>query len=111
MRPSWRALLPCILLSALAGSLGSAAPAWSPDHPLIGTLQSDPGRVAATNGAGAWGVVVGVSWDRAEPEEGKFDGRYLQELQDRIAAFRQAGKQVVLDPGVQYPPRWLFAYP
>jgi len=83
----------------------------TPEHPLIGTLQSDPRRIEATTAAGIQGVTVGVSWDQAEPEEGRFDAAYFRQVSERIAAFRRGGKQVVLDLGVQYPPRWLVADP
>ena len=61
--------------------------------------------------AGVRGVVLGVSWDRCEPGEGRFDFRYLQDVRKRIEIFRAAGKVVVLDLGVQYPPTWVFGIP
>jgi hypothetical protein len=80
-------------------------------HPLIGTLQSDPAHAAVLNDAGARGVTVGVGWDRAEPEDSRFDDVYLRQVRDRIAAFHAAGKFVALDLGIQYPPKWILNLP
>ncbi len=85
-------------------------PPLDPAHPILGTLESNPANIAATNEAGARAVVVGISWDRCEPREGQFDAAYLKTVQDKIEAFRAGGKLIVLDFGVQYPPGWLFAY-
>jgi hypothetical protein len=75
---------------------------------LIGTLESQVTRIAQTNDAGASAVVVGISWDRAEPQEQEFDASYFRSVQDKITAFRAGGKSIVLDSGVQYPPDWIF---
>lgn len=86
-------------------------PPLDPAHPILGTLQSEPANIAATNDAGLRAVVVGVSWDQCEPKEDQFNAAYLKSVQDKIEAFRRGGKLIVLDFGVQYPPRWLFKYP
>ena len=85
-------------------------PQLDPAHPILGTLESEPANIAATNEAGLRAVVVGISWDRCEPQEGKFNSAYLKTVQDKIEAFRAGGKLIVLDFGVQYPPGWLFKY-
>ena len=82
-----------------------------PEHPVIGTLESDPARIDATNAAGVRAVVVGISWDRSEPQEGKFDAAYFKGIKDKIERFKAGGKLVVIDLGVQYPPQWLFRIP
>lgn len=98
--------------AALAALVLSAAPlsaaTFSSLQPLIGTLESDPARIAATNDAGAPGVVIGIAWNRCEPAEGQFDEAYLRSLTNKIATFRAGAKRVVLDFGVQYPPGWIF---
>jgi len=107
-------LLPAIVLGAGLGCralIAGDAVTLDPAHPLVGTLESDPARDAATSQAGSPAVVIGVSWDRCEPGEGKFDDAYLQSIATRIAAFRADGKSLVLDLGVQYPPQWIFALP
>ncbi len=53
---------------------------------------------------------MGVNWDRGEPAEGQFNAAYFKEIKDKIAAFRTGGKWIVLDLGVQYPPRWIFQH-
>jgi hypothetical protein len=86
----------------------TAHPALDPNRPVIGTLESKLERMSATSTAGARGVVVGISWDRSEPQDGKFDSKYLQSIKDKIEAFRAGGKLVAIDLGVQYPPQWIF---
>lgn len=108
-------LVPIVTLFIVALTSGrdaaAAYPPLDPAHPVIGTLQSEPANIDATNKAGARAVVVGVSWDRFEPQEGIFDARYLADLEKKIAAFRAGGKFVVLDLGIQYPPAWIFRDP
>jgi hypothetical protein len=96
-----------LFLLAGSGHVWSAAP-LDPNHPLFGTLECDPARMAATNDAGARGVVVGISWGRAETGDGQFNSAYLQEIKAKIDTFRAGGKFIVLDLGVQYPPQWIF---
>jgi hypothetical protein len=83
-------------------------PPLDPAHPVIGTLESDPAHIDATNKAGARAVVVGVTWDRFEPREGIFEAGYLDGVAEKIRLFRTGGKLVVLDLGIQYPPEWIF---
>ena len=92
-------------------AVGQNNPVIDSSHPLIGTLECDPARIEATNDAGARGVVLSVSWNRSEPQEGKFDGAYFQSLKDQVQAFRAGGKLIAVDLGVQYPPDWLFSLP
>jgi hypothetical protein len=101
------------LLAAVgaSGLMAQASPALSADHPLIGTLESEPQRTAATNDAGARAVVLGIGWGEWEKEKGQFDSGYEAELKKKIAAFRSGGKLIVLDLGVQYPPAWIFRLP
>lgn len=80
-----------------------------PDHPIVGTLESDPARIPALSQAGSRGVVVDVSWDRCETEEGKFDSTYLKSIKRKVEQFRAQGQFVAIDLGVQYPPRWVLS--
>jgi hypothetical protein len=103
-----------LLAAVLAGGRAPASqqyPPLDPAHPVFGTLQSQPANMRAMDAAGARAVVVGVAWDRYEPQENRFDAAYIESLEERIAAFRAAGKFVVLDLGLQYPPAWIFADP
>ncbi len=54
-------------------------------------------------------VVIPTSWAAIEPGPGVFSTRAITRLQLAIDAARAAGMQPVLDPGIQYPPRWIFA--
>jgi len=97
------------LVGALAWPVTAAT--LDPKQPTIGTLQSDTARIQATTDAGIRAAVVGIGWDSAEPQDGKFNSAYLQGIKDKIEAFRSGGKRVVLDLGVQYPPQWIFKSP
>jgi hypothetical protein len=59
--------------------------------------------------AGIGAVTINVGWNDAEPSPGTFSSSYLSSLQAEIAAARSAGLSVVLDPGLQYPPSWVFS--
>ncbi len=96
---------------AAAGARADGYPPLDPEHPVIGTLQSDVAHIEATNAAGAKAVVVGATWDRCEPREGFFDPACLADLAKKIRAFQAGGKFVVLDLGIQYPPAWIFKDP
>ncbi len=100
----------CFAADASAQSTADK-PLLDPAHPIFGTLQSSTDHIAATNAAGAQAVVVELTWDRFEPREAAFDAPYAQQKRREIDAFRAGGKRVVLDLGMQYPPRWIFASP
>jgi hypothetical protein len=97
-----------IFVAARSCCDGATYPPLDPQHPIIGTLESDLAHVEATNQAGARAVVVGALWGRCEPQDGIFDPGSLGGLKQKIDAFRAGGKFVVLDLGVQYPPAWIF---
>jgi hypothetical protein len=77
----------------------------------IGVLQPKPSYAAPLAEAGVSLVVLGVSWSDFEPAAGTTNPAYVRKLRDELAVYRQAGLRVVLDPGVQYPPAWLFDLP
>jgi hypothetical protein len=79
--------------------------------PMIGVLQPSPDRAAQFAAAGVRHVVLSISWDRWEPAPDKIDPGYVRQLSEETAAYRRAGLQVVLDPGIQYPPEWLRQLP
>lgn len=100
-------ILAAIMLPVLAGSglLAATAPT------SIGVLQATPDQSSTLANAGVTLTVLSVSWDRFEPSAGTHDPTYLRRLRSDCAAFRRAGLQIVLDPGFQYPPAWLFELP
>jgi len=90
---------------------GSVAPRASPG-PLLGLLGATQPNYASERGAGVQVVTVQASWTSAEPTQGQFSSAYIQGsqfsegIQQQIDAARADGLQVVLDPGLQYPPPW-----
>jgi len=84
----------------------------APDEPTrIGVLQATPAQAPSLADAGVTLTVLSVSWDRFEPTAGAPDKTYIRQLRAEIFAYRHAGLQVILDPGFQYPPAWLFDLP
>jgi hypothetical protein len=103
--------LPVCAALLISASPAASAPVLDPLHPIIGTLESQPEHALLTNDAGAPAVVVSISWDQDEKAQSQFDAAYLQGIKQKIARFRQAGKLIVLDLGMQYPPTWIFHSP
>ncbi|MGH9078941.1 MAG: hypothetical protein ACRDYE_02475 [Acidimicrobiales bacterium] len=56
-------------------------------------------------------VTISVSWAHAEPRPGSFSSSYLSSVDHRMSAALAADLKVVLDPGLQYPPGWVFSLP
>ena len=78
---------------------------------LYGALQDDPARWAQERAAGLNVVVLEPVWSRYEPRPDAFDTGYVNQLRKRLADARAAGFRVVLSPGWQYPPAWIFTLP
>jgi hypothetical protein len=55
--------------------------------------------------------MIGASWSSAEPAPGKFDTAYLSSVKAEIARARSKSLGVILDPGLQYAPAWVFSLP
>lgn len=80
--------------------------------PLVfGTLQSSPDRVDRVAAAGVDLVTMEVYWDRFEPRPGQANQAYLDQLRVDLARYRAADVEVVLAPGVHYPPAWVLDLP
>jgi hypothetical protein len=86
-----------------------AAP--TPEPVRLGVLQPKPAYARPLADAGITQVVLSVSWENFEPSAGTTNPAYIRQLLSELAAYRHAGLQVVLDPGIQYPPAWLFDLP
>ena len=84
--------------------------AADPAH-LFGALQMSAEHRAIGREAGWRVAVVPVSWDRFEPKPGVFDEKYIGELAKKKADLRRMGYKLQMDPGVQYPPPWVFELP
>ena len=50
-----------------------------------------------------------ISWDRFEPRQGVWDDTYIARMKKKKWAFETAGMKVVLECGLQYPPKWVWA--
>ncbi len=99
------------LLGAFAGwtQITGAAAATPPIQ--LGIVGVSGNYFAAEHAAGLKLVVIGVSWSSAEPTSGSFDTSYLSSVRAEIANARSRSLSVVLDPGLQYPPAWVFTLP
>jgi hypothetical protein len=71
----------------------------------------DGDNFAAETAAGFTYVTIAAGWANAEPTNGGFDTSYTGALQAQIAAAEAVGLKVVLDPGLQYAPSWVFGLP
>ena len=91
---------------ALRSGGGSASGA-----PWFGVIQVSPGSVSTISAAGLNRAVVGVSWRLYEPAPGRIDPAYVAGIAALVSELRSRGVGVVLDPGLQYPPDWVFQLP
>lgn len=81
-----------------------------PAGPWFAVLQPADARLGLLAPAGVRRATLSLSWDRAQPTAGgPLDTRYLAEVRARHRAMRAAGLDVVLSPGLQYVPDWVFA--
>jgi hypothetical protein len=79
--------------------------------PVVGILGVTGHYLARERASGATAVTISVGWAEAEPGAGSFSSAYLASIRQRIGAATSAGLEVVLDPGLQYPPDWVFSLP
>jgi hypothetical protein len=83
---------------------------WDPSRlkrPLFGMLQAEPHTYRTLRAAGVDAVTLSLAWSRAEPRGPGLDDIYLREVEDQHLAARDAGLEVALSTGLQYPPRWV----
>jgi hypothetical protein len=106
-------------LTVLAGSVADARPTSPTLHnrvlanampkPILGILGASGNYLSEEKAAGIQAVTVQVGWTNVEATQGVFSATYMGQIQAKIAAARSAGLEVVLDPGLQYPPPWVFS--
>ena len=77
----------------------------------VGLLAPTDAQASALQGSTVTRVTVSAGWDQLEPSNGSYNTTLLAALAARIQSLRNAGFQVVLDLGLQYPPSWVFALP
>ena len=92
-----------------ASAIPTASAATTPAGPWLGVLQATPGNAGAEAAARVTAGELELSWSQYEPQPGVFDGTYIAAARSRLAGLRQAGLQVTLDVGLQYPPGWVFS--
>jgi hypothetical protein len=113
-------LVVAALVYGMVASPSSAPPSTTlPVHtaasgtaiPILGVLGVSGNfyKTEATSGINA--VTLSVTWDEAEPTKGALSASYMAQIQARITAARAAGLKVILDPGLHFPPAWVFALP
>ena len=102
-----------LVVTAVALVVGAAPvrPAGAASTPILGVLGASGNYLTQEKSAGIGAVTVQVGWDSAEATQGTFSSSYMQQVQAKISAARSAGLSVVLDPGLQYPPAWVFSLP
>ena len=104
------ALICCAVIGAVgAASIGSSSAATGSSAPILGLLQATTPNFASEQAAGVNSVTIEVAWSTAEATKGVFSTSYIQQIQAKIAAARAVGLAVVLDPGLQYTPTWVFS--
>jgi hypothetical protein len=79
--------------------------------PRLGILQHTPEHLQENRDAGAQVVVISLAWDRAEPAMDQFSASYFEQVRSSIEACRKLGYDIAVDPGLQYPPAWIFQLP
>jgi Putative Ig domain len=93
------------------GRLASSVVGNAGGKPILGILGASGNYLSQEKAAGIGAISVQVSWNEIEPTQGTFSSVYMSQIQAKIAAVRSAGMSVVLDPGLQYPPDWVFLLP
>jgi hypothetical protein len=110
----------CVLLmmvtidaSASAGARSSSTKKLTSakETTIIGVLGVSGSYFPQERAAGIDAVTINVGWNEAEPFAGTYSLSYLLSLKSEIAEARSAKLSVVLDPGLQYPPDWVFSLP
>jgi len=92
-------------------TLSAAPPENAGPVRLYGVLEQTPDHAAGERAIGLRVAVIPVIWERFEPRRGVFDPAYIRELNQKKESLRKLGYQLQLDPGVQYPPAWIFSLP
>ena len=97
---------------AAAGRLASSVvSANGGAKPILGILGASGNYLSQEKAVGIAAITIQVGWNDIEPAQGTFSSAYMSQIQSKIAAVRSAGMSVVLDPGLQYPPDWVFLLP
>jgi hypothetical protein len=93
----------------ISGSVGSASAATPSIH--YGLLGTTGQYYSYETAAGVNTITIGVLWAEAEPANGTFSASYLASINQQITTAVAAGMLVVIEPGMQYAPSWVFSLP
>jgi hypothetical protein len=77
----------------------------------FGVLLPDLKHLRQDRAAGVRLVTVGLAWDQWEPSQGQFSASYRNHAREEADRYRAAGMSVAVDPGLQYPPKWVSDLP
>jgi hypothetical protein len=80
-----------------------------PPTPWFGVLQGSGRYLAQEANAGITVLTLELAWDKYEPGRDSFDMSYIAAQKAKLRAFCDAGFSVVLAPGLNHPPDWVFA--
>jgi hypothetical protein len=102
-------LVVAVLLTLGAQVTARPATSHAPVRMFVGSLLTNPANARADARAGLTMAMLQVGWKQAQPVRGRGLSRpYVAELRRAYATYRAAGLAVTLDPGLQYPPDWIF---
>ncbi|MEK6796106.1 MAG: hypothetical protein AABZ39_15100 [Spirochaetota bacterium] len=102
----------CICRMILCAALVLSTPLTArTTNTIFGTLISDTKHIDEDHRAGVRLATISLSWGRFFPEQERVNEAYVAEVRSRIEMFRTAGMHVVLDPGMHFPPVWIFDVP
>ncbi len=106
---SWFALALVVVLALVSSACDvvGTGPGTTP-QPALGVVGASGNYYPAEVSAGVQVVTIAASWASAEPTQGTFSTHYAAQLNAKIDAARAAGLDVILDPGMQYTPAWVF---
>lgn len=100
----------CIVASP-APAVATTAPADATAAPWVGLLAPTDAQFDGLAGSAVTRVMVSAGWNSLEPLPGVFNPFLLDQLRRRVADAAARGFEVVVDPGLQYPPSWVFSLP
>lgn len=91
-----------------AGSAARSSVSHGVTEPILGLLGASTPNYGEERAEGVDSVTIQVSWNSSEPSQGTFSASYLEQVQAEMTDARAVGLAVVLDPGLQYAPAWVF---
>lgn len=105
-------LLP-IVMAAMPLGCSAGRQEETPEQMSFGVLGATcaPERVLALREAGVSIVELPLGWDRYEPSPGRVNENYVAEVRAKLTRCREAGIEVILAPGLHYPPDWVKRLP